>query len=1142
MSNIQDSKNILNIGGNLVVQGDVIVGDGAQKVQLASGPIQLPPSDYLKDLPEIAANIKFPNQPFIGLRWFTRVDARIFFGRGKMIKTLYDLLHTPTADDLILMYGQSGVGKSSLLHAGLFPRLEQDWTVIYERRNQEVLISEVLEKRLATLSNEKKIIVIIDQLEEVLTVPNAKTSEELILLHDFIQKKQKTHSNIKWIASFRKEFVAEMEVVFQDFPFTKLFVPPLQQEGIMEAVVGVTANEDAKQKYQLTIEEGLAEKIASDIFRDQSSHIAPALQVLLTKFWGKTKQKNPNAPHFSHEDYEEFVRENGLLLDEFLGEQLKKLPAKYLDSGLALDLLYFYTTPLATAAEHSQQELLDRYVHLSKEELKTLVTNIKNLYLLTDNRDDNHQRLAHDALAPLVIQRHHNSITKGQRARSILENRIKNSPKEGLIALNAPDLKAVEAGKEGMRIWTAKEQELVNISRQNISRQKLIRNIALGVLGILLASTLLLLFLQRRNDLKELERQEIELFKYQAENATDPSVQYQLYRDILAKDENDEATKNKLYQLRRENIFYENVPLSNADNDFRKVAISPDGKQWAVYYKNGETHRIDRYIYNKENLTYQSSINEATSASLEVLQFSADGQSLLGGGNDHMLHRWNTAGQDFPSDKLGDNLEYKIETLAISPDGKWAIASFFEQEVILLYDIEKQHVERYLELGEASALQFLGNSYQFVAALRDGRVIQYNIRKKEETLFYESKIAVSHLAFHSPSSTLVIADKEGMLLFGNLEQDLSFEKAHENSITDLQFSKDGRLLLTASKDQTAKLWHLKNEEGHYQIDLLHTLQGHQAAVSQVGFSEEEKTIFTVADQIRTWQLPIVLPEQIFASSSTINDIARTKDFVFAATNRNGILFWDKALNKQKTALQNISTQKITALAADEQFLIAGEETGKTYCWQSDNQLLLDSFSDIHQASIGKILLSKKHLAILAEDKTISIWDKQSRSNLSKLQHTANVLDMTFAEDENALYSISADGKLQAWSLEDFQAEIRYENFETDFTHLLYQTDNQQLITTTSSDSLQFWQTNGTLIKQIALPASVESLVALSEGRIAVGTADGYILILDATGNAYQQLKLGAESLPTDLFWQDKQLLVATENGQVQIWKIEEPLK
>jgi AAA ATPase domain len=74
--------------------------------------------------------------PYPGLEAFTEQDAGVFFGREAEIRTLVDRFH-PTLSDrahrFVAVIGPSGVGKSSLVHAGLLARLAQRrtrWVVV----------------------------------------------------------------------------------------------------------------------------------------------------------------------------------------------------------------------------------------------------------------------------------------------------------------------------------------------------------------------------------------------------------------------------------------------------------------------------------------------------------------------------------------------------------------------------------------------------------------------------------------------------------------------------------------------------------------------------------------------------------------------------------------------------------------------------------------------------------------------------------------------------------------------------------------------------------------------------------------------------------------------------------------------------
>ncbi len=114
-------------------------------------------SDIIKDwnLPDISGNplyglpaipqiYNLPESPFLYLNRYERRHAEIYFGRSYAIRALFASINDATAPPIILLYGQSGVGKSSLLEAGLQPRLEVSHEVFYLRRNAWVGLSATL--------------------------------------------------------------------------------------------------------------------------------------------------------------------------------------------------------------------------------------------------------------------------------------------------------------------------------------------------------------------------------------------------------------------------------------------------------------------------------------------------------------------------------------------------------------------------------------------------------------------------------------------------------------------------------------------------------------------------------------------------------------------------------------------------------------------------------------------------------------------------------------------------------------------------------------------------------------------------------------------------------------------------------------
>jgi len=86
-----------------------------------------------------------------GAKSFTTDESELFFGRDHDIEKLYNLINL---EKLVLVYSKSGIGKSSLLNAGLIPKLDIDGTYLkylvrfyaYNSTNQTSPYSKILEK------------------------------------------------------------------------------------------------------------------------------------------------------------------------------------------------------------------------------------------------------------------------------------------------------------------------------------------------------------------------------------------------------------------------------------------------------------------------------------------------------------------------------------------------------------------------------------------------------------------------------------------------------------------------------------------------------------------------------------------------------------------------------------------------------------------------------------------------------------------------------------------------------------------------------------------------------------------------------------------------------------------------------------
>ncbi|MEZ4776827.1 MAG: SUMF1/EgtB/PvdO family nonheme iron enzyme [Bacteroidia bacterium] len=400
--------------------------------------------------------------PFMALNYFRPEDARIFFGRTE---ESLRLCRAVSNFPVVLLYGQSGAGKSSLLNAGLLPRIEDRFVSHYLRRDKEPGLHRQLQNWLDTYCESgKPTLLILDQVEEMFTNPRENRKEEPSATADLLGFIRQHHSNIKILLSFRSEHIAPIKALIAAKGIVptrdqEMYLCPLTEAGVREAISGISEDKLMSNHYQLHIEPGLVNQMTGDLVdpRRPDSHIAPLLQYQLHNLWKEASQaRNADYEWITLTEKVYLTRRRtslGELIEAELQKLSEKLPAwqTYIDNGLIWNLLCLYTTDLLTAREKDDAEVAADYLHIS--EFAELFAQLKNhcqLMIPCGKEERPATRLAHDALAPLVRERFNNSDAPGQRAARIIETKTREK-RAGLNSeFSETDLLSVDEGEKGM--------------------------------------------------------------------------------------------------------------------------------------------------------------------------------------------------------------------------------------------------------------------------------------------------------------------------------------------------------------------------------------------------------------------------------------------------------------------------------------------------------------------------------------------------------------------------------------------------------------------------------------------------------------------------------------------------------------------
>lgn len=582
-------------------------------------------NDPLFDLPTLPQR-DLPEKPFHYLDFYRPEDAETFFGRGREIRSLYDRVTAREGDPLILLYGQSGVGKSSMLAAGLLPRLENSHTIRYGRRDQtKGLLGTLLAMleaspgddlavawRRSETQSGKPLLAVLDQVEEYFTRPNPDQPHELA---DFLDPLHQLFGDAndrpggRLILGFRKEWLAEIDkrLAERALPRTGVFLERLGRDGIAEVVAGPTTRPRLRARYGLSVADALPGMIADDLLADRESPVAPMLAILLAGMWDVAKDRSYDRPVFDEDLYHEF-RTRGLSLDDFLGRQVRALHGEMpevVDSGLALDLLAYHTTPLGTAEQRTLADLEQTYSH-RLDVLPALVQECQDLYLLADPAKNQPgqppaSRLTHDTLAPHVRKRFDESEKPGQRARRILDGRVVEwrNGADGAI-LDDIDLATIETGAYGTRAWHAAEINLIDASREHRRRRakqrRVSRAFSIGAAVLILAVIAIAAFFAQRSVISQ-QNEEITRADRLALSARDAIQRDPESALLLAI----EAAKTHRSQITTD-ALRETISASRiigrithvVQADMRAAAFSADQELFAVARSDGKVLVFDR--------------------------------------------------------------------------------------------------------------------------------------------------------------------------------------------------------------------------------------------------------------------------------------------------------------------------------------------------------------------------------------------------------------------------------------------------------------------------------------------------------------------------------------------------------------------
>ena len=386
-----------------------------------------------------------PDQPYRFLRPFSAASQSIFFGRDRDMASFSDLWLSQDPSAMLVLTGASGVGKTSFLSARVLPWLEATGHRLLRVRGTRRPLVQVANQAARELGtpgvsrdedslpalldsllqqDDQPIVLVLDQLEEVLTT--GRTEDSRRLQAGLAGVLAASDGRVRAILSLREDYLGSMLRTLHPLPVDlqarTLPLRPLDRDDLLAALVG-PGNPEAPVRYpRFSFEEGLAPRIVEDLLSDRAGEVAPRVQLVGSRLW-EMVEGDPDPIVITTHHYEERLGGARGILARMMDEAVGSFDTG--DQGVAKELLRALThlPGSPTSRPAAESELVHTHGDGARRlvVLRQLETRWRLVHGFADERRPGERlyRIAHEALIGR-IQDYGEEMGERNRARQVL--------------------------------------------------------------------------------------------------------------------------------------------------------------------------------------------------------------------------------------------------------------------------------------------------------------------------------------------------------------------------------------------------------------------------------------------------------------------------------------------------------------------------------------------------------------------------------------------------------------------------------------------------------------------------------------------------------------------------------------------------
>lgn len=410
-------------------------------------------------------------------------------------------------------------------------------------------------------------------------------------------------------------------------------------------------------------------------------------------------------------------------------------------------------------------------------------------------------------------------------------------------------------------------------------------------------------------------------------------------------------------------------------------------------------------------------------------------------------------------------------------------------------------------------------------------------------------------------------------------QELNRLEGHLDSVNDVLFSPDGKIIASSSADGTIKTWRTNGS-------LIKTLIGHMGSVNSISFSPDSQVIASASDDntIKLWRQGIFQTKTLIGHKQPVDSISFSPDgkFIVSGSWDNTVKLWRSDGEEIKTAtpLRHRGAVYSVSISPDSQIIASSGQAGDIKLWTIDGEN--SQVWQAHKDQVNYVSFSRdrKLIASASSDGTVKLWKLDGTLVKVLNGHHGAVYSAIFSPDNQTIATTSKDGTIKVWRLRDytqiktFQAQGRIysagfspngeivASASSDNTVKLWKLNNflrqdlvghhaevnsigfspnsQTLASASQDGTIELWRRNGTFVKTIAKDSNWFTSVAFSpDGKlIATANRNKAVKLWDERGTLLQTLIGHKAPVYSVSFHPNNQLLASgSYDARIKLWNV-----